>query len=64
MIQEEDALGKVIAKVLPLGYTMMETNINSIFALKSNMKKQKICHSLLIIRHWLMKKFMLIGPKF
>jgi hypothetical protein len=42
MIQEEDALGKLTAKELPLGYTMMETNIHSISALRSNIKKLKI----------------------
>ena len=42
MIQVEDALGKLIAKELPPGHIMAETNINSISALKSNMTKPKV----------------------
>ena len=64
MIQVEDARGKVTAKELPLGRTIMETNIHSISAQKSNIKQPKICLNLSIIRHWQKKKYSPIGLQF
>ena len=64
MIQVEDALGKVTAKELLLGRTITGTNIRSISALTSNIKQQKMRHSLLIIRHWQTKKYSPIGLQF